>query len=101
MAGSRLDEFAEKAVRKSGEEYYFDRAVTLDIIARCENEKITIYGIDGALIENGDIHEPIDAILVLGNDPQAYAEARKHVTRDEYSNLVWCLTLDNDPNETA
>lgn len=98
MAGARLDEFAGKAVYSANREYYFAKEAAIEIIARCEKEQIPIYGIDGALIENGRIREPIDAILDLSGCPHAYDDARWHLGRVEHLNLVWCFTLGDDPD---
>ncbi len=100
MSGGWLDEYAPRASYTSGKEYYFDRTTALEIIARSERQGTSILGIDGALIENGSIREPIDAILVLGEDVHAYDATRRHVTRNEFASLVWCLTLGDDPNKT-
>jgi len=97
-----LTEFSTKAVYGSvGTECYFDRATALDIISRCESENRELLGVDGASLENGGIREPIDAILDLSQAQHAYVAARAHVMREEYLSLVWCLTLGDDPKETA
>jgi hypothetical protein len=65
-------------VRRLGTDY-FCRRTALDIVARCEEMKLPILGIDGYFLTETTTHQPIEWILDLSNSPLDYEAARRFI----------------------
>jgi hypothetical protein len=77
-AETLLSPFRQHAVRRLGTDY-FCRRTALDIVARCEEIKHPIVGIDGYFLTDTTTHQPIEWILDLSKSPLDYDAARQFI----------------------
>jgi hypothetical protein len=88
MTGNTISQnFASRALKVSGAEYYFAEPVAIEIIDFCEKSGIPILGLDGARINATGHCERIEWILDGGSVPLDYRAARSHVERLDHAGL--------------
>ena len=87
-----INEFRPHAVRRSGTDF-FCRRTALDIVARCEEMNIPIFGIDGYFLTDTTTHQPIEWILDQSKSPLDYDTARRFIAAGDALPLFYEFVL--------
>jgi hypothetical protein len=98
-AKSLLSQFRQHALHRLGTDY-FCRRTALDIVARCEEMKLPILGIDGYFLTDTTTHQPIEWILDLSKSPLDYDAARGFIAAGAHLPLFYEFVLGTHEGNT-
>ena len=73
-----VEQFRPYAVHRNGVDY-FCRRTALEIVDRCGEMNLHVYGIDGYFLTDQITHQPIEWILDMSKCPSDYDAARKFI----------------------